>query len=96
MVKTQSQSFPEELLLQSNEIKTNYFKNITIPHKKLKEALDVLLINILEPADTLVFLVFGVTGVGKTTLRLRIEKMLLDEFLPSETQKPWPNCCCWY
>jgi hypothetical protein len=88
MVKTQSQSFPEELLLQSNEIKTNYFKNITIPHRKLKEALNILLINILEPSDTLVFLVFGVTGVGKTTLRLRIEKMLLDEFLPSLRKNP--------
>lgn len=88
MVKTQSQSFPEELLLQSNEIKTNYFKNITIPHQKLKEALDVLLINILEPSDTLVFLVFGVTGVGKTTLRSRLEKMLLDEFLPSLRKNP--------
>lgn len=88
MVKTQLQSFPQELLLQSNEIKTNYFKNITIPHRKLKEALDVLLMNILEPADTLVFLVFGVTGVGKTTLRLRIEKMLLDEFLPSLRKNP--------
>ncbi len=82
MVKTQSQSFPEKLLLQSDEKKTTYFKSITIPHRKLKEALDLLLINILEPADTLVFLVFGVTGVGKTTLRLRLEKLLLEKFLP--------------
>ncbi len=88
MVKTQSGYFPEELLLQSNETKTNYFKSITIPHRRLKEALDVLLINILEPADTLVFLVFGVTGVGKTTLRLRLEKMLLEEFLPSLRKNP--------
>lgn len=73
MVKIQSHSFPEELLLQPNEIKTDYFKSITIPHQRLKQALDTLLINILEPADTLVFLVFGVTGVGKTTLRLRLE-----------------------
>jgi hypothetical protein len=88
MVKTQSSFFPEELLCQSNEIKTNYFKSITIPHRRLKQALDVLLINILEPADTLVFLVFGVTGVGKTTLRLRLEKILNSEFLPSLRQNP--------
>lgn len=88
MVRTQARSFPEELLSQSNEAKTNYFKSITIPHRRLKEALDVLLINILEPADTLVFLVFGVTGVGKTTLRLRLEKMLLEEFLPSLRKNP--------
>lgn len=75
--------FPSSLLLQSHETKTHYFKGITIPHRKLWEALNVLLINVLEPADTLIFLVFGVTGVGKTTLRLRLEKMLLDQFLPS-------------
>lgn len=78
----QERPFPEELLLQSSQIKTSYFKSITVPHKKLKTALDTLLINVLEPADTLVFLVFGVTGVGKTTLRLRLEKLLLEEFLP--------------
>lgn len=77
----QERLFPEELLLQSSQIKTSYFKSITVPHKKLKTALDNLLINVLEPADTLVFLVFGVTGVGKTTLRLRLEKLLLEEFL---------------
>ncbi|MDJ0733257.1 MAG: ATP-binding protein [Nostocaceae cyanobacterium] len=88
MVKTRLYSFPKELLSQSNETKTNYFKSITIPHRHLKEALDILLINILEPADTLVFLVFGVTGVGKTTLRLRLEKKLFDEFLPSLRKNP--------
>lgn len=88
MVKTQSRPFSEELLLESKETKTNYFKGITIPHKQLQEVLDVLLINILEPADTLVFLVFGVTGVGKTTLRLRLEKMLLEEFFPSLRKNP--------
>lgn len=76
MVKKHLYSFPKELLSQSNETKINYFKSITIPHRNLKEALDILLINTLEPADTLVFLVFGVTGVGKTTLRLRLEKKL--------------------
>jgi hypothetical protein len=63
----QERPFPEELLLQSSQIKTSYFKSITVPHKKLKTALDNLLINVLEPADTLVFLVFGVTGVGVAT-----------------------------
>lgn len=80
--------FPSSLLLQSHETKTNYFKGITIPHRRLREALNVLLINVLEPADTLIFLVFGVTGVGKTTLRLRLEKMLLDKFLPSLRSNP--------
>ena len=89
MVKTMiERPFPSSLLLQSHETKTNYFKGITIPHRRLREALNLLLINVLEPADTLIFLVFGVTGVGKTTLRLRLEKMLLCEFLPSLRSNP--------
>ncbi|WP_228061374.1 hypothetical protein [[Phormidium] sp. LEGE 05292] len=80
--------FPEELLCQPNRIKTSYFKGITVPHQKLSLALDTLLMNILEPADTLVFLVFGVTGVGKTTLRLRLEKLLLEEFLSDLQNNP--------
>ncbi len=84
MVKTMMERpFPSSLLLQSQSTKTNYFKRITIPHRRLREALNLLLMNVLEPADTLIFFVFGVTGVGKTTLRLRLEKMLLSEFLPS-------------
>lgn len=88
MVNTNARAFTQELLNKSSEDKTCYFKSITVPHRKLKEALDRLLINILEPADTLVFLVFGVTGVGKTTLRLRLEKLLLERFLPELQVNP--------
>ncbi|BAZ23035.1 ATP-binding protein [Kalymmatonema gypsitolerans NIES-4073] len=88
MVNTNARAFTQELLNKSSEDKTCYFKSITVPHRKLKEALDRLLINILEPADTLVFLVFCVTGVGKTTLRLRLEKLLLERFLPELQVNP--------
>jgi transposase InsO family protein len=49
---------------------------------------ETLLLNVLEPADTLVFLVFGVTGVGKTTLRLRLEKLLLEEWIADLQNNP--------
>ncbi|MEN2383866.1 MAG: hypothetical protein KA716_28185 [Gloeotrichia echinulata DEX184] len=88
MVTTQPRPFPEELLNQSDQTKTNYFKDITVPHIRLKEALNILLMNILEPDDTLVFFVFGVTGVGKTTLRLRFEKLLLEKFLSDVQNNP--------
>ncbi|MGK7956011.1 MAG: AAA family ATPase [Crocosphaera sp.] len=80
--------FPEEILSQSGPKKISYFKGITVPHKKLKIALETLLVNVLEPADTLVFLVFGVTGVGKTTLRLRLEKLLLEEWIDDLQKNP--------
>ncbi len=88
MVNTEQRAFPLELLEKSSEAKTAYFKSIIIPHRNLQEALNRLLINLLEPADTLVFLVFGVTGVGKTTLRLRLEKLLLEHFLPELQANP--------
>lgn len=88
MVTTQSRPFPESLLNECDQFKTNYFKSITVPHIRLKSALNILLMNILEPDDTLVFFVFGVTGVGKTTLRLRFQKLLLEKFLPYLQNNP--------
>lgn len=88
MVNTDKRAFPVELLEKSSEAKTAYFKSIIVPHRNLQEALNRLLINLLEPADTLVFLVFGVTGVGKTTLRLRLEKLLLEHELPELQANP--------
>lgn len=78
---TEQRPFPLELLKQSSWEKLAYFKGITVPHKNLKEALSELETKILEPADTLVYVVFGVTGVGKTTLRLRLENILLEKLL---------------
>ncbi|HEY9800250.1 MAG TPA: hypothetical protein V6D25_07820, partial [Leptolyngbyaceae cyanobacterium] len=80
--------FPLELLQKPSSEKLTYFKGITVPHKNLKEVLNVLKTNILEPADTSLFLVFGSTGIGKTTLRLRLEKLILEEFLEELRQNP--------
>ncbi|MEH1867799.1 MAG: ATP-binding protein [Nostoc sp.] len=80
--------FPLELLQKPSSEKLTYFKGITVPHKNLKEVSNVLKTNILEPADTSLFLVFGSTGIGKTTLRLRLEKLILEEFLEELRQNP--------
>ncbi|BBD60837.1 ATP-binding protein [Nostoc sp. HK-01] len=85
---TDQRPFPLELLKQASSEKLTYFKGITVPHKNLKEVLNVLKTNILEPADTSLFLIFGSTGVGKTTLRLRLEKIILEEFLEDLRQNP--------
>ncbi|MEH2207244.1 MAG: AAA family ATPase [Nostoc sp.] len=78
---TNQRPFALELLEKPSSVKLKYFKDITVPHRNLKEILAQLITNILEPADTSLFLIFGVTGVGKTTLRLRLEKILLELFL---------------
>ena len=80
--------FPPELLSKSPTEKLKYFKGITVPHRHLQSALDLLLLNLREPADICVFFVFGPTGVGKTTLRLRAEKLLIEECLPELLANP--------
>lgn len=85
---TNQRPFPLELLKQSSREKLTYFKNITVPHRNLKDVLNELKTNILEPVDTLVYLVFGVTGVGKTKLRLYLEKILLEKLLGDLRSNP--------
>lgn len=84
---TQS-SFPGELLRESQCSRLNYFRSITVPHLRLKEAYNALIRTIHEPAGETIIFVFGPTGVGKTTLRQRTEKMLVEEALPDLTLNP--------
>lgn len=61
--------FPQALLTQSSTERLNYFQGITIGHLRLKQALDILLMNLQQPTDICVLFVVGPAGVGKTTLR---------------------------
>ena len=81
-------SFPKEVLEQSSFAKLSYFQKITVPHRHLKTALDQLLRNIQVPTDISLFFIVGPTGVGKTTLRLRAEKLLLEQALPELIKNP--------
>ncbi|BAY10852.1 ATP-binding protein [Calothrix sp. NIES-2098] len=73
--------FPRELLQQSVAARLDYFRSYTVAHPKLKEANEALIRAIREPADTLLIFLYGPSGVGKTTLRLRVEKTLIKEAL---------------
>ena len=72
--------FSPNLLQASKDEKLRYFKDIIIPHRNICIILDQLLKNAIEPDDALVYLVFGVTGVGKTRLKAEFEKRLLKNF----------------
>lgn len=85
MVDANARAFPLALLEQSVPERLVYFQDVTIPHKKLRAALDALLINIETPIDLSVSFVVGPAGVGKTTLRQRIEKLLLERALSNKT-----------
>jgi hypothetical protein len=88
MVSIDSRSFPSKLLEQKTTERLAYFQSITVPHQKLRMALANLLLNIEAPVDLSVFFVVGPAGVGKTTLRRRTEKLLLESALPTMLNVP--------
>ncbi len=74
--------FPRELLAQPLKARLAYFKSKVVAHPRLKEAHQALLNAIHRPSGAALILVLGPTGVGKTTLRLRLEQQLIEEALP--------------
>lgn len=80
MVITSNRSFPEEILQESVANKLKYFKDVIVPHRNIKVILEQLVKSAIEPDDALVYLVFGVTGVGKSRLKAEFKKRLLKHF----------------
>jgi energy-coupling factor transporter ATP-binding protein EcfA2 len=75
------EGFPRELLNRPAAERLAYFRSYTVAHPLLKEADAALKRAIQEPAGGSLVFVLGPTGVGKTTLRLRIEQYLKEAFL---------------
>ena len=58
------------------------FQAFTVAHPHLVAAKDALLTAIRESEQNSIVFVFGPTGVGKTTLRMRAEQILIEELQP--------------
>ena len=69
--------FPSSLLSEPIDKRLKYFEDKIIAHPRLKESYDELIQTIYHPAGASLIFVFGPTGVGKTTLRHRVEKHLI-------------------
>src|SRR5260370_8812074 len=82
------QGFPRDLLTQSIATRLRYFAAKVVAHHRLKEIHTSLLHPIRHPAGASLILVFGPTGVGKTTLRQRIERQLLEAAVISSPTNP--------
>jgi AAA domain len=80
--------FPQGLLEQPESERLAYFKSFTVAHPILKEADSALKQALREPAGGSLVFVYGPTGVGKTTLRLRVEKHLKEVMLPALKEDP--------
>jgi len=79
---TQTTGFPLELLTRPAPERLAYFENYTVGHPRLKEVSEILMRTIAEPAGASFIFVYGPSGVGKTTLRLRVEQKLTELALP--------------
>jgi energy-coupling factor transporter ATP-binding protein EcfA2 len=74
--------FPPQLLEQPRSVRLNYFVAKLVAHPHLTQAYEALKQAIHQPTSTSLIFVFGPVGVGKTTLRRRIEKLLIQEAMP--------------
>jgi energy-coupling factor transporter ATP-binding protein EcfA2 len=72
-------AFPAELLTRSGEERLEYFRAYTVAHPLLVEAKDRLMAAISESEPNSLVFVFGPTGVGKTTLRIKVEQVITNE-----------------
>lgn len=64
--------FPKELMLKSANEKINYFKNLTVAHPNLMKAYEEFKNKISVADKNEILLIFGPSGVGKSTLFNRI------------------------
>ena len=80
--------FPLEFLQEPISTKLQYFRDVIVPHRNIKQILDELLKNAKEPDDALVYLVFGVSGVGKTRLKKEFEKQLVKHCMDEILENP--------
>jgi energy-coupling factor transporter ATP-binding protein EcfA2 len=85
---TGSTGFPHELLSQPWPARLAYFRAYTMAHPRLLAAREDLLNAIHEVAPNSLILLMGPTGVGKTTLRAKVEQILTTAMLPELRADP--------
>lgn len=82
------QLFPRELLNRSVEERISYFKNLSIGHPNLMTAFKEFNDNVNVAERSEILLIFGPSGVGKSTLYKKIidyyNKIYLEEMLKDE------------
>ncbi|QWI19366.1 hypothetical protein EXW48_26770 [Bacillus wiedmannii] len=80
--------FPAELLNKSINERVTYFGNLTVNHKTMQDTMDTVLENIFKPAGASIIMVFGPSGVGKTTLKRLVEVKIIEKVMPKLESEP--------
>jgi energy-coupling factor transporter ATP-binding protein EcfA2 len=80
--------FPPQLLTRPWPERLAYFHSYTVAHPTLVEAKERLVGAIQDSAPNTLILVLGPTGVGKTTLRHKIEQVLTRDLAPDLATDP--------
>lgn len=75
-MSTEETRFPQGVLQQPPQERLAYFKRYTVAHTRMEQVCATLVQAIREPANAAYILLVGPTGVGKTTLRLGVERQL--------------------
>jgi hypothetical protein len=78
-----SDGFPRELLVQPPADRLAYFAAKVVAHPRLVDAHRAVHDALRQPTAPSLIVLYGPTGVGKTTLRLRLEQQLITEALPA-------------
>lgn len=80
-------AFPIELLDASNAMKIKYFKDYTVHHKNLNEAIEETMMYIRSLVDERIILICGPSGVGKQELTKGIKQKIteMEENNPNTT-----------
>ncbi|KNB74243.1 hypothetical protein ADS79_03220 [Brevibacillus reuszeri] len=82
-----NKGFPEGLLSKSIEERVDYFNKYTVSHPILREVFDQLL-KAIRNSQRSIILVYGPSGVGKSTLYTRMLKKLTEDALPLIEKDP--------
>jgi hypothetical protein len=85
---TAQSEFPLELLSQPPAARLAYFRDKVVAHPLLKKTHGQLWQAIQQPAGASLIFVIGPTGVGKTTLRCRLEQQLWEAGQPAMERPP--------